>query len=227
MFFKKPWLTETPLFLLIGQHLWHRFGCNMLHTQIFSQNHVTHFLNANFIDCTVKRRFEWMTSQTFLTCWQCFNIESYPERESTSSEVWPSLSCFYNHEFEFGSWIHYQMLVLTFQMPLKSFLEVTIWHTHAAYEKQTFFNNRKIAIHTNHLFTLAEGSRRPNKTEWCDWCQVTQEGHCQDVPLARCCTVVLVCYFKSAGSFQTALVLMCLTEGQDRGTLLAFVVKVA
>jgi hypothetical protein len=41
---------KTLLLLLVSQYTWHKFCCNMLHTQIFSQNLVTRgFWTANFI----------------------------------------------------------------------------------------------------------------------------------------------------------------------------------
>ncbi|GFG29655.1 hypothetical protein Cfor_10099, partial [Coptotermes formosanus] len=48
---------------------------------------------------------------------------------------------------------------------------------HNARENRTFLNNRKIAVRTKRLFTLADTARRLNERETCDWCQVTHERH--------------------------------------------------
>jgi NADH:ubiquinone oxidoreductase subunit len=120
---------ETPLCLFVSQQMWCRFGCNRLNTQIFSQNLVECLWNANLIGY-------FLHCQTSVWTDDCTNsfgmlVVFWCGRSSRTWVIFIYLNHLYNHEFEFGSWIHYQTLVLTLQMPLKKFpLNWNLTHTH-------------------------------------------------------------------------------------------------
>jgi len=71
----------------------------VLHAQIFGKNFMAHcfeILTSSTTSRTVKRRFERMTSRTFATLSSVFDVDGRPERESSSTEVWPSLKRFHH-----------------------------------------------------------------------------------------------------------------------------------
>ena len=159
---------NTILFLIFTQQAQHKFDCNTMHAQVFSENLMTcGFRNSNFL-CyfTVKQQLEQITFWTFWMFSSFFDVEGYPECSLSSVEVWLSLKRKYH------SWVCVLMAsspntFLTFQKSLKtlSIIWNKISHKHIAHENhpfliaETFAEQSKTRLHCNKHSTLT-------KLEW-------------------------------------------------------------
>ena len=86
------------LFLIFNQQAQHKSGCNMRHTQIFSENLMTcGYWNSNFL-CYFKNVQTIIGTNHFpnFTYSSFFYVEGHPKSIPSSNKVWPSLKHLYH-----------------------------------------------------------------------------------------------------------------------------------
>ena len=168
----------------------HKFGCNMMHAQIFSENFIWRKVfeipTSSATSWMVKRQLEWLIFRTSCMFSSHFDAESCPECLLSPIEVRPSWKHLYHSWVCVYSWLHPQTLVLTFWKSPKTFC--LIWnkisrnkipHKHIAHKNHQLLIAEKYAKQARHMFTLTETH-----------CYAAQ-------PVGPHSIFVLACHFKS------------------------------
>lgn len=115
---KSPWLTSRHLCIYSSADV-AQIWLQQAAYPNFQSKSCGNFWNANFIGYFLHCQTSiWMDD--FTTSFDMLVIFWH----GGSSRTWVIFICLnhlYDHEFEFGSWIHYQTFVLTMHMPLEKF----------------------------------------------------------------------------------------------------------